>query len=135
MPNKLPMKKEENVFSKIGLWFRNLFKKKQIEAQNTEEAKVQKEESKVETTKEKTSEVKRSEENTLENELGVVDLQNEKTAKLTSIQSKMQFIKKIERNPELLEQMDMERLRILNSYYDELIEKAENKLNKLKNNN
>ncbi len=55
-----------------------------------------------------------------------------KKEKIISANTKEQFIKEIEKKPELLDNLSNDRLKVLEDYYDELIEQAEKKVVKLK---
>ena len=114
MKNNLPIKKENNFLSKIKNFFRRLFVKKDpIEITNNIDEKMD-----ISNQQDKQSfgdDIKISVFNDYLNDFKRTD-----------------FINKIEKNPDLLYNISIDRLKKLENYYDYLIAKDIQELNKIK---
>ena len=108
MENKLPEKYENNFFRKIKILFTNVFRNNKV-----------------------TAEDKTVQDNGVE--IKSVEFEFPKTKTLSNkARVKKDILGLIEKDPELINTLSLERLRELNSMYDEIIEENNRKINKLK---
>lgn len=109
MKNKLPIKYEDGFFSKIRKFFSNVFKKKSV---TTEQLEVIKE--------------KEVEINTNESDFAKMKVASNR------VRIKEDILTLVEKNPELIENLSIEKLKELDKMYDEIIEKNDRKIKQLK---
>lgn len=109
MTSKLPIKYKDGLFSKIKMFFSNLFQKKPIIDKSIKEIK----ENKLDI-------------NSKETEFNKMKVSSNK------VMIKEEILTLIEKNPELIDTLSIEKLKELDSMYDEIIEKNDRKIRKLK---
>lgn len=115
MNNNLPIKKENSIIFKIKTFFRKLLKKDNLNY----------------SVNNANSENKNISDGKMEDNFGdnlKVEVSNEYVKEL----KKNDFIDEIEKNPDLLYNLSIDRLKKLEKYYDELIEKDKKELNNVK---
>ena len=109
MTSKLPIKYKDGFFSKIKMFFSNIFKKNTIINEPIEEIK----ENKVEISSK-------------ENEFDKMKVASSK------VKIKDDILTLIDNNPELINTLSIDELRELDSMHDEIIKENDRKINKLK---
>jgi hypothetical protein len=109
MTSKLPIKYTDGFFNKIKMFFSNIFNKKTIINETSEEVKHNKVEI-----------------NSKENEFDKMKTSSNK------VKIKEDILTLIDNNPELINTLSIEKLEELDSMYDEIIEENDRKINKLK---
>lgn len=117
MSTNLPMKKDEGIMEKIKSFFRNIFHKNEVKNVNEAEKISNENEIKIE--------------NNFSDKL-VNNGTEQKKNKYDIAREKEQFIKNIEKNPKILYELPIEKLKMLETYYDESISDLKIELNKLK---
>ena len=109
MKNKLPIKYEDGFFSKIKKFFSNIFKKNSVATQELEVIK----------------------ENKIEINTNESDFDKMKVAS-NRVRIKEDILSLVEKNPALIENLSLDKLKELDKMYDEIIEKNDRKIKQLK---
>lgn len=114
MNNQLPIQRESNIFIR----FINFFRKKKINKKNA-------------TVTGENSTINESKDVTLSSNLNL-NFTHEKNDIQKKQEALHDIIKIVEKNPDILYKLDIQKLNIINNYYDEKIIKLEKRLAKLK---
>jgi len=109
MENKLPIKYEDVFFSKIKKFFCNVFKKKSVTMEQFEVIKQDK-----------------IEINTNESDFDKMKVASNR------VRIKEDILILVEKNPALIENLSLDKLKELDKMYDEIIEKNDRKIKQLK---
>ena len=109
MASKLPIKYKNRIFSRIKIFFSNLFKKKSIINESIKEIKENKPDI-----------------NSKETEFPKMKLAS------NQLKIKEDILTLIDKNPKLIDTLSIDKLKELDSMYDEIIEKNDRKIRQLK---